>query len=148
VQPDVNLTLPNECYTFTINDSFGDGMFSSAYGFGGYQVLANGTLLSGVSGGNFTSSDTKKFGINTNLGIEDFSKDLVKFYPNPSNGVITISLPETAKISISDLSGKVVYAASLTEGETTININNLSSGVYLINFAGDTFTKTDKIILK
>lgn len=148
VQPDVNLTLPNECYTFTINDSYGDGMFSAAYGYGGYQVLANGTLISGISGGNFTSSDTKKFGINTNLGIDDFSKDLVKFYPNPSNGIITISLPETAKISISDLSGKVVYVASLTEGESTINLNNLSSGVYLINFAGDTFTKTDKIILK
>ncbi len=147
-QPDVNLTLPNECYTFTINDSFGDGMFSSAYGFGGYQVLANGTLISGINGGNFTSVDTRKFGVNTNLGVEDFANELVKFYPNPSNGLITISLPEIAKITISDLSGKVVYTSTLNDGESTINLNNLSSGIYLINFVGDSFNKTDKIILK
>lgn len=147
-QPDVNLTLPNECYTFTINDSFGDGMFSSAYGFGGYQVLANGTLISGINGGNFTSVDTRKFGVNTNLGVEDFANELVKFYPNPSNGLITISLPEIAKITISDLSGKVVYTSTLNNGESTINLNNLSSGIYLINFVGDSLNKTDKIILK
>lgn len=147
-QPDVNLTLPNECYTFTINDSFGDGMFSSAYGFGGYQVLANGTLISGINGGNFTSVDTRKFGVNTNLGVEDFANELVKFYPNPSNGLITISLPEIAKITISDLSGKVVYTSTLNDGESTINLNNLSSGIYLINFVGDSLNKTDKIILK
>lgn len=148
VQPDVNLTLPNECYTFTINDAYGDGMFSSAYGFGGYQVLANGTLISGLSGGNFTTSDVKKFGVNTNLSIGEFAKDLVKFYPNPSNGMITISLPESAKVSISDLSGKVVYSSLMNEGETNVNLGNLSSGIYMINFAGDNFTKTDKIILK
>ncbi len=147
-QPDVNLTLPNECYTFTINDSFGDGMFSSAYGFGGYQVLANGTLISGINGGNFTSVDTRKFGVNTNLGVEDFANELVKFYPNPSNGLITISLPQIAKITISDLSGKVVYTSTLNDGESTINLNNLSSGIYLINFVGDSLNKTDKIILK
>lgn len=148
VQPNVNLTLPNECYTFTVNDSYGDGMFSSAYGFGGYQILANGTLISGLSGGSFTTSDVKKFGVNTNLSIGEFANDLVKFYPNPSNGQITVSLPEPAKVSISDLSGKVVYSTLMNEGETNVNLSNFSSGIYMINFAGDNFTKTDKIILK
>jgi hypothetical protein len=147
-QPDVNLTLPNDCYTLTVNDSYGDGMSSATYGFGGYQVLANGVLIPGMSGGAFTSTDTRKFGVNTNLSVGDFNTSLIKFYPNPTNGLITISLPETAVITLTDLSGKQVLVQQAEAGESNLNLGSLSSGMYLINFAGDNFSKTDKIIIK
>lgn len=147
-QADVNITLPNDCYTFTINDSYGDGMSSSTYGFGGYQVLANGVLIPGMNGGAFTSSDTRRFGVNTNLSVDDFNASLIKFYPNPTNGLVTISLPETATITLTDLSGKQVLTSQFESGESTLNLGSLSKGLYLINFAGDNFSKTDKIIVK
>ncbi|RXR31837.1 T9SS type A sorting domain-containing protein [Flavobacterium piscinae] len=147
-QPDVNVTLANDCYTLTVNDSYGDGMSSAAYGFGGYQILANGVLIPGMSGGTFTSTDTRKFGVNTNLSVNDFDASLIKFYPNPTNGLVTISLPENAMITLTDLSGKQVLAQQAEAGESTINLGSLSSGMYLINFAGDNFAKTDKIIIK
>jgi hypothetical protein len=147
-QPDVNVTLANDCYTLTVNDSYGDGMSSAAYGFGGYQILANGVLIPGMSGGTFTSTDTRKFGVNTNLSVSDFDASLIKFYPNPTNGLVTISLPENAMITLTDLSGKQVLAQQVEAGESTINLGSLSSGMYLINFAGDNFAKTDKIIIK
>ncbi|RAR50992.1 T9SS type A sorting domain-containing protein [Flavobacterium lacus] len=147
-QPDVNVTLPNDCYTFTINDSFGDGINSAAYGFGGYQILANGVLIPGMNGGVFGSSDTRKFGVNNNLSIDNFNASLIKFYPNPTNGLVTVSLPESATITLTDLSGKQVLISQVESGESELNLGSLSSGLYLINFSGDNFSKTDKIIIR
>jgi hypothetical protein len=147
-QPDVNITLANDCYTFTINDSFGDGISSATYGFGSYQITANGVLIPGMNGGVFTGIDTRKFGVNTNLSVNNFDASLIKFYPNPSNGVVNISLPESATITLTDLTGKQVLSSLFEAGDSTLNLSSLSKGLYLINFAGDNFSKTDKIILK
>ena len=46
------------CYTFTINDSFGDGI-CCFYGPGSYSVLVDGTEV--ASGGNFGVQDTENF---------------------------------------------------------------------------------------
>lgn len=146
-QADVNLTLPNDCYTFTIADSYGDGMCCS-YGNGSYQVQADGVLIAGMTGGNFGTGESKNFGVNTNLSVSNFDLSAIKFYPNPTKGEITISLPEMAKVTLTDLSGKIILNTSLEAGETTMNLGSLSKGIYLINFAGDNFTKTDKVILK
>ncbi|MEL6924492.1 MAG: M12 family metallo-peptidase, partial [Bacteroidota bacterium] len=51
--------LPQGCYDFSINDSYGDGI-CCAYGNGSYELKdANGTVL--ASGGNFNSTETKNF---------------------------------------------------------------------------------------
>ena len=53
-----NLCLPDGCYTFTINDAYGDGMCCS-YGNGSYSVT--GSTGSLASGGSFTSSEATQF---------------------------------------------------------------------------------------
>ncbi len=52
--------LDSGTYTFTINDSYGDGICCS-YGNGSYSLVLGNTTL--ASGGSFTSSDTKTFTI-------------------------------------------------------------------------------------
>ena len=146
-QADINLTLPNDCYSFTIIDEYGDGMCCS-YGNGNYQVLADGVLLPGMTGGSYGSGVTKNFGVNTNLSVSNFDISAIKFYPNPTNGEITVSLPEMAKVTLTDLSGKTILNTTLEAGDSTLNLGSLSKGIYLINFAGDNFTKTNKVILK
>lgn len=49
--------LPDGCYEFTINDSYGDGICCS-YGNGSYALSGNGV---NESGGSFGSSETKPF---------------------------------------------------------------------------------------
>lgn len=146
-QPDVNISVPVDCYTFQINDSYGDGM-SSGYGVGSYQVLSDGVLISGVSGGTFGSSDTKKFGVEGVTSADEFNIDSIKFYPNPTQGIVNISLPESALVTVTDLSGKVIINKEFSAGESSFDLGNLSKGLYIINFKGDQFRKTDKIILK
>lgn len=52
------LCLPNDCYTFTINDAFGDGICCT-YGSGSYTLTGPGGQI--VSGGSFTTSEATNF---------------------------------------------------------------------------------------
>ena len=53
-----NICLVDDCYTFTINDSYGDGI-CCAYGNGSYTLSNGGTVL--ASGGSFGSSEATDF---------------------------------------------------------------------------------------
>ena len=56
------------CYTFTINDSFGDGI-CCAYGTGAYTVSSNGTVL--ASGGEFTTAESTEICLGSGFGCTD-----------------------------------------------------------------------------
>ncbi len=52
------ICLVDDCYTFTINDAYGDGI-CCAYGSGSYTLTNGGTVL--ASGGSFASSEATDF---------------------------------------------------------------------------------------
>ena len=56
------------CYTFTINDSFGDGI-CCAYGTGLYTVSSQGTVL--ATGGEFTNTESAEFCLGSGFGCTD-----------------------------------------------------------------------------
>ena len=56
------------CYTFTINDSFGDGI-CCAYGIGAYTVTSNGVVL--ASGGEFAATTTETICLGEGVGCTD-----------------------------------------------------------------------------
>ena len=60
-----DLCLEDGCYTFTITDSYGDGICCN-YGNGSYTVNVGGTDI--ANGGRFTRRDTDSFCLGTNGG--------------------------------------------------------------------------------
>ena len=58
-------------------------------------------------------------------------------YPNPTNDNVTVNLneKENGTIVVTDLTGKVVFnnALSLMNGQATVNMSNLQSGMYIFN---------------
>lgn len=56
------------CYTFTINDSFGDGI-CCAYGNGAYSLTSNGVVL--ASGGEFQTTISENVCLGDGLGCTD-----------------------------------------------------------------------------
>ena len=56
------------CYTFTINDSFGDGI-CCGYGTGLYTVSSQGTVL--ATGGEFASSESTELCVGSGFGCTD-----------------------------------------------------------------------------
>lgn len=112
----------------------------------------------------FSSSDIGEFGINTPL---QFCLDNITFatyingiannqnssqfsvFPNPSNGTITLHIPNNTieKLEILDTAGRVVFSNSYVTSNQSINIENLSNGVYFTRFTSLLNSYTNKFIL-
>ena len=146
-QSDININVSNDCYTFTILDSFGDGL-DGGFGIGSYSILSDGVVISGVEGGAFGSSDERSFSVASPLNTIEFTRNSISIFPNPSNGIITINTENTLNITISDITGKVVFSKNNVTTNESINLSNLQTGVYLAKMVTETgVEETKKIIL-
>lgn len=87
-------------------------------------------LLSGYSGSGFILKLTQQ-SIIDNIEEHEHFQQGVKVYPNPSTGSLTFSSSEKIDlITITDLQGKVVFTYSPNNIKTTVNLSQLSSGMY------------------
>ena len=84
------------------------------------------------------------------MGLADNSKGLFQLYPNPTNGIVTISLAKSASkvnYQIIDYSGKIVLEQELSDSQLfNVNVENLASGLYFIKIAMDETVGFGKII--
>lgn len=141
----------NNCYTFTINDSFDDGICCD-YGPGYYNILtAEGVII--ATGGNFTTTESVSFN-NVVLSVNDNnSLQSIKLYPNPTSGNLTIAMPDTTilpnQFVIYNTLGQVIAIQKIsTESDLTFDTSSISSGVYFIKIMTDTNSKTLQFIKK
>lgn len=90
-------------------------------------------------------------------GIADNTLSGMKLYPNPvTNGTaaIAISSKESANatMEIFNLMGQMVYSENVALGEGNnllkVNVNNLQSGVYMVNIKTSKGTSTQKMIVR
>ncbi|MFH2143331.1 MAG: T9SS type A sorting domain-containing protein [Bacteroidota bacterium] len=73
----------------------------------------------------------------------------IKIYPNPAFDYIIIELPINlinSKIDIFSIQGKVIKSLKTTDSIITIDLNNLSSGVYLIGIQSESGFVMKKLI--
>jgi hypothetical protein len=75
--------------------------------------------------------------IDSSLGLNDFNKNGLSFYPNPAKTEIFIKNStgtSLSKVKVFDLTGKLVLTKAVENNETTpsVNIAALSSGLYMI----------------
>ena len=79
----------------------------------------------------------------TSLSNADFEEKRIVLYPNPTRDFITISTKEAIKkVTILDLNGRVLD----TQFDTTVNLTNLTSGIYFLNIETETGISSNKII--
>ncbi len=138
-------SFPNGCYTFTIYDSYGDGMCCS-YGNGYYTIAdASGTIAGGPGSGSFTDQMSHSFQIGS-VNVEENNFSNINIYPNPAKDYINVNIDvltaNNTSIEIFDVLGKNIYSKSLGNlnvGEITVNINTekFKSGLYYIHIVND-----------
>ena len=148
----IPMCLDAGCYTFTIYDTYGDGICCS-YGNGSYTYTkdSDGTVL--ASGGSFSSSQATDFCINTTNGYDysnynataDVLEDVI-MYPNPAKDFLTVELRDQRMeiYTITNLMGQRVDSGSLSK--SIIDVSQLDAGVYVIEFSSDKKTLSQKFI--
>lgn len=139
----IDLELPVDCYTFTINDSYGDG--------GGRAILKNinGDNVWVILGNSYSSSATVNFSTDGTMGLNDLTAQTLNIYPNPSNGIFNVSLEKKSTVEVFDVTGKMIHKSSANAGTNTINLTG-KTGVFVVKITeeGSKNVTTKKVILK
>jgi hypothetical protein len=138
----IPISLVDDCYTFNLIDTFGDG--------GGPVSLVdtNGIVVYSTSG-NYGSGESENFSVTGNpLGLNDNNMLGVLIYPNPSTGILHIQTKENLDISVYEVSGKLVHTSKNVSNGASINLEGLSPGLYLVKMFDGNNQTTQKLIIK
>ena len=88
---------------------------------------------------NFYSSDL----------VNDFQNKDFSISPNPAKTRLNIILPShmnNAKVAVFDVLGKQVYSGEISNLNSSINVSNWNSGVYLVKVTANDVTQTKRFI--
>ena len=89
------------------------------------------------------------FKLTGTLGAQNFENATkFKVYPNPASSIVTISAvnADSYKLSVTDITGKVVMTKSLNGIENTLDISSLSTGAYFFELSSDNIKDVVKIL--
>ena len=134
----ITATLTDNTFTATVNDL----IEGQTYFYKAYITNEAGTAYGAVE--TFTL-----------LGLTDAiaNQIAVQFYPNPASDNATLEingLNQEAKIVVSDLQGRILSQDNINAGTTryTINVSDMTSGVYYIRIITDNVVNTQKLIVE
>ncbi len=82
---------------------------------------------------------------------ESISNNDLLIFPNPGSETITVHIGENLKnqsLTITDLQGKILLEANVSNGNNNINIEELPKGFYLLNVKTEDGNNTQKLIVQ
>jgi hypothetical protein len=103
-----------------------------------------------------TNADTVAVTVTTVTGNgnpQPMANDMLKIYPNPSTGMITLEINNPGKldlrIEIEDVAGRKVYSRILRGADLKENIDlgHLANGTYLVKLSSGSLVKISKLVL-
>ena len=105
---------------------------------------------------NFSTSDTlgalrmgiDAISLSSATGIKEYKPMLIFIYPNPVQQYFNIELPtqQAFALSITDITGRVVYINKNVSSAITIDASGFSSGVYYVQAINERTVLTSKFI--
>ncbi|MFA6932825.1 MAG: T9SS type A sorting domain-containing protein, partial [Bacteroidales bacterium] len=127
------------------------------------QVPANGLDFKLINLGDYTGSVRIAFRLTSNdayLGLLDNVRILGSalsinnvennasfgVYPNPANDFVTISEANGAEVKVIDMLGRTLISKVVKSTNETISINDLQTGMYMIQIVKDGQTSSQKLI--
>ena len=111
----------------------------------GYARVPNGTGAFVFQGPTFNASN------DAHSSVEGLGSTSLIFFPNPATSELNLvfrELPSQASMSLVSPSGQVVMSRNITSTTTTISVDKLNPGIYLvvINFGGE--ISTNKVVIQ
>lgn len=85
------------------------------------------------------------------ISVEEYKiLEGITVYPNPTKELLTLDLGtnylKNASVKVFDLLGKTIFNQKVSSNKTTINLNGLNQGVYLVKFTNDLGSKVFKVV--
>lgn len=147
-----------ECYEFTIWDAFGDGLNGASVQNcntnGDYEIVDNfGTVLASMQApnGTFGFSETANFCL-SGVGIDELTNNEFIVFPNPSNGIINVTMKEAISgdftVSVLDVTGRIIMTNVESTEAFTIDLAGAATGTYTVTIQTSNGTMTKRVILK
>lgn len=135
--------LGDGCYTYTLYDSYGDGL-----GTGGSFTITNTTLslVYGSGSGDFGYSTSVSFCIET-VGVEENVFAGYKVYPNPSQGMVYVQAKGGCDIEVLNILGETILLVKSKSDLTSVNLIGQNSGVYFLKIRNGISETTEKLII-
>jgi|GEM_PF-6341200 len=114
--------------------------------FAGQMLIISFVSSNDASLGTIFRVDDVSVFVSTSVDVASLNENQFDYYPNPSHGSITIENPKNEKqgLRISNELGQVVRYELLDSGKNTIDLTEMSSGIYFIQL-GD--SKVEKLIV-
>jgi hypothetical protein len=86
---------------------------------------------------------------NNSTGISEINQDIISIAPNPASSEISIKSEEMfSQINIYSTQGNIVYTEQLNANESTISINELNEGLYIVQIRLSNGKTINKRIIK
>lgn len=136
---------------------WGDNSTSATYSVTPTAKGVTGYTVTGTTAG-CSSSATATITTDScgGIGIDEVSFDgTLDIYPNPNNGMFTISASGLGfggvQVSIMNILGEIVFNNQYSSGDNivqTIDLNNVSDGIYFVSLSNSKGTITKKIIVQ
>jgi len=83
------------------------------------------------------------------VGVGENSAENIAIYPNPTKGYFTLAATQNGQVNLFDVSGRVVMNANVVAGNNTLDIENLTTGIYFVNVVLEDGSKTSvKLMVK
>jgi hypothetical protein len=138
----IPISLPtDDCYKFTLNDSYGDGG-------GPVSLIDSNNVTVYSTTGTYGSGASRSFATGAYLGVDKNELEGFSMYPNPTEGILNINAPSKVDVFISDVTGKTVYSQKDIIDSATLDLTFLQSGIYFAKVKSETAEKNEKIIIK
>jgi lysyl endopeptidase len=146
-----SICLPKGCYSFTIYDSYGDGMCYMDSGFA--KVTVNDSLLGNINGCKFKKSDSIKFCIGKRPPPKPIT-EIYNIFPNPNAAKEPLYIHylsarnQPAECNLYDVIGQLVGKFSIENNSTKlIYLSNLSKGIYFFSLKDFRGTRIKKVVI-
>jgi hypothetical protein len=127
-------------------DSWGYLSYNIPVQFAGQMLIISFVSSNDSSFGTIFKVDDVSLVVSTSVDVAKMDQKQFGFYPNPAHGSLTIENPKNEKqgLRISNELGQVVRYEFLDSGKNTIDLTDMSSGIYFIQL-GD--SKVEKLIV-
>ncbi|NRA11953.1 MAG: T9SS type A sorting domain-containing protein, partial [Crocinitomicaceae bacterium] len=148
--------LAEGCYDFTIYDDWGDGLDGTSQAGcntdGNYTITNDsGFIFQELQNVNFGNAEFTNFCVTVDAGLGGLTLDDFQLYPNPSSGVVNISLNSAFQndfeLEIRDLSGRLIQALELTNSMTSVDLGSVSAGTYFFTVSDGQSVLTKKVVV-